>query len=300
LDEGQSASVGLGDIDRDGDLDVIVIKGNHEQVPDVILVNDGKGRFTKRSLSVTGDRGYGIGIADFDADGDLDLAVGNDRPDPKLLYFNDGRGQFTQAGAFGDPAWPTRNIAVADLNGDRRPDIVVANRDGRSGTHVNYFCINEAGRFGRACREVSPESATTIAVEDMNADGAPDIIVPNRDNRPSYIHLNDGKGGFEQRVSFGSGKDESRGVATGDFNANRLFAVADLDRDGDLDIVVGHASTPQMLLINAGNGRFTVQRLESALGEGSYGVAVGDLNGDGRPDIVSAGLPTQLFLQTAR
>jgi hypothetical protein len=71
-------------------------------------VNDGKGRFTKRSLSVTGDRGYGIGIADFDADGDLDLAVGNDRPDPKLLYFNDGRGQFTQAGAFGDPAWPTR------------------------------------------------------------------------------------------------------------------------------------------------------------------------------------------------
>jgi hypothetical protein len=77
-----------------------------------------------------GDRSYSAPLADLDKDGDLDIVLSNDAPDPKLILLNDGKGRFTIGGTFGDPNWPTRNVALADLNGDGYPDIAVANRPG--------------------------------------------------------------------------------------------------------------------------------------------------------------------------
>jgi hypothetical protein len=83
---------------------------------------------TAIQLETTSDPSANVSMGDLDRDGDLDVVVSNDAPDRKLLYFNDGKGRFTVAGTWGDPKWSTRNAAIADLNGDGRPDVIAANR----------------------------------------------------------------------------------------------------------------------------------------------------------------------------
>src|SRR5215510_11730286 len=176
-----TANASLGDLDGDGDLDIVLAKGRHWPLLDLVLLNDGQGHFDQRhNLSDRADRTYTAALADLDGDGDLDIVVGNDAPDEKLIYFNDGKGHFTLAGTFGDARWPTRNVTVLDLNGDRRPDIVVANRteDQPGG---NYICLNDGRGHFPSCRAFSTESATTIACQDINGDGFPDLVVPHRE-----------------------------------------------------------------------------------------------------------------------
>ena len=132
-----SANASIGDLDGDGDLDIVLAKGRHWPLHDRVLLNNGKGEFTTaRNLGETPDRTYSALLADLDGDGDLDVIVSNDNPDKKLVYFNDGKANFHVAGTWGDPKWNTRNAAVADLNGDGKPDLIAANRGGAS-----YVCL---------------------------------------------------------------------------------------------------------------------------------------------------------------
>ena len=89
-----SASVSLGDLDRDGDLDLVLAKGRHWPLQNMILMNDGKARFVATPLADSADRTYSAALADLDGDGDLDMVVSNDRPDRKLVYINDGAAAF--------------------------------------------------------------------------------------------------------------------------------------------------------------------------------------------------------------
>ncbi|HKG59138.1 MAG TPA: VCBS repeat-containing protein [Pyrinomonadaceae bacterium] len=82
----------------------------------------------KSNLSDEPDRTYSAALADIDLDRDLDIVVSNDSPDPKKLFKNDGKGHFTAAGSFGEATWSTRYVTLADLDGDKYPDIMVANK----------------------------------------------------------------------------------------------------------------------------------------------------------------------------
>ena len=199
-----SANASLGDLDGDGDLDIVLAKGRHWPLEDWVLLNDGAGDFTERHpLGGSADRTYTAALADLDGDGDLDLVVGNDRPDDKRIYLGDGAGSFTLAGTFGDPSWPTRNVTVADLNGDNRPEIVVANRGGPENRSANYVCVNDGSGAFPACRVLSRNSATTIGAGDLTGDGFRDLFVPHRDGGQSYLYVNDGRGGFSEAHAVG-------------------------------------------------------------------------------------------------
>jgi hypothetical protein len=140
-----TANASIGDLDGDGDPDIVLAKSRHWPLHDLVLLNDGHGHFDDRhALDATADRSYTAALADLDGDGDLDLAVGNDRPDTKRISFNDGHGHFKQAGTFGEANWSTRNITLADLNGDHRADIIVANRGGPHNLSKNQGCLNDA------------------------------------------------------------------------------------------------------------------------------------------------------------
>lgn len=235
-----TANASLGDLDNDGDLDIVLAKGRHWPLVDLVLLNDGQGRFDQRhDLSDRADRTYTAALADLDGDGDLDLVVGNDAPDEKVIYFNDGKGRFTLTGAFGDARWPTRNVTVVDLNRDNRPDIVVANRTDEA-PGANYVCLNDGRGHFPSCRALSPDSATTIAAGDINGDRWPDLVVPHRDGGQSYIYINDGKGSFAEKHPFGPAKTEIRSVALGDVNG-----------DGSPDIVAARSDAPNMLYLNS-------------------------------------------------
>lgn len=323
-----TANASIGDLDGDRDLDIVLAKGRHWPVRDLVLLNDGKAGFDERhALGTAVDRSYTAALADLDGDGDLDLAVGNDRPDAKLVYFNDGHGHFEPAGTFGKPDWSTRNLTLADLNGDKRADIIVANRGGANNASRNYVCLNDgAGRFP-ACVVLSSDSASTIAAADIDGDGSVDLIVPHRDRGQSAVFLNNGAGAFAQKRPFGNPDAATRAVAAADVTGDGLpdlivgdearggaylytnqghgsfsaplavgddkdtvfaIAAADLNRDGKVDLVFGNDRAPMLVLLNTGDGR----RFTSArFGDGDgavYGLAIADITADGCPDIVSA------------
>jgi hypothetical protein len=265
-------------------------------------------------------------LADLDGDSDLDLVVGNDRPDEKRVYKNDGFGKFTLTGTFGNADWKTRNVTVVDLTGDNRPEVVVANR-GPTDQSANYVCINDGNGNFLECRQLSVESATTIADGDFNNDGFADLIVPHRDRGQSYIFINDGKGGFNDKRPIGPSNSRTRAVAVADLNGDSFqdiimgdpqnggahvylndgaasfpssfalgenmghvysIATADLDADGDTDVVFGSRLAPGAILLNNNwENTYNVSRFGDGNGT-VYGLSIGDVNSDGILDIVVA------------
>jgi hypothetical protein len=322
-----SANVSIGDVNGDGKLDLVLIKGRHWPGMSRVLLGDGRGHFSGgHDLSNTRYRSYSGTLVDIDGNGTLDVVLSNDRPDPKVVLLNDGTGNFHLASSFGSPMWDTRNVAVADLNGDRLPDIVVANRAPRA---AQYVCLNQGqGQFSPTCQAFADYSATTITPADVNRDGPIDLVVPNRDGGQSYVYLNDGNAAFAaaSRVPFGPPDGTVRMALAGDFDGDGLIdlaliddehkrvelcygakgggfapatlldsgaapyalTVADLNRDGHPDIIVGYVESPSAVFFGAGKSRrFT--RVSFGDNRGAvYGFAVADLDGDGQLDIAAA------------
>ena len=267
-----SANVSMGDLDGDGDLDLVLAKGRHDPLRDRVLLNDGKGRFVASDLGPTADRTYTAALADLDGDRDLDVVISNDTPDRKLIYLNNGKGVFSVGGTWGVPEWSTRNASIADLNGDGRMDIIAANRPGPS-----FVCLNRGnGRFDANCISIPAESATSIVPADFDKDGFIDLAVPSRDGGQSRIYFNDGKAGFARTTAFGPARATARVGAAADFNG-----------DGSLDLAVGDERARSLIVyLNDGKGQLTAGFSVVDNTRTPYALAAGDLNNDGSPDVV--------------
>jgi hypothetical protein len=326
-DKGEtSAGVSIGDLNGDGRPDLVLAKGRHWPLHDRVLLNDGKGGYTASNLGSAPDRTYSAALADVDRDGDLDVVVSNDAPDRKLVYKNDGRGRFAEASSFGDPAWTTRYVTLADLNGDRYPDIVAANRGGDTAV-PSFVCFNDRHGSFPSCEPLATQSATSIVAADFDGDGAPDLFVPHRDGGQSVVLWNDGKGRFAMSTAVGPARTAARIGAAGDLDGDgrpdlalieerkkatfvifnrgsRQFgevvqlpgpsrtpyalALADLNRDNHLDVVVGFVESPGAVYFNDGKAR-AFQQIPWNDGKGVvYDMAFSDVDGNGWPDIIAA------------
>lgn len=322
-----SANASIGDLNGDGNLDVLLVKGRHWPGTSRVLFGDGRGRFpTAHDLAAVKYRSYSGRLVDIDGDGDLDVVLSNDAPDPKVIFLNDGTGNFHLGSTFGRAEWSTRNATVADLNGDRRLDVIVANRGDSA---LQYTCLNNgSGRFDANCVAFAHTSATTITAADFNHDELVDLAVPHRDGGQSYVYFNSATTAFSEatKVPFGPPDasirmaeaadldgdgfldlvaiDERRGIAVYRGLANGRFApavpidngkvtpyalaVGDLNRDGKIDIVVGNVEAPSTIFYNGGSGRrFTPVHFGDNRGT-VYGFAIADLDRDGLVDIVVA------------
>jgi hypothetical protein len=205
------------------------------------------------------------------------------------------------------------------------PDIVIANRTGDS-SGFNYVCFNQGdGQFDADCLGFSRESATTIAPGDFNRDGLLDLAVPHREGGQSYIYLNGGGSAFSERIPFGPSDAAIRSAEASDFNGDGVLdivaiderngpaifladqdgnfgpatalggpeptpyalAVADLDEDGNIDVLVGYVESRPVVYFGDGKGGFS--SVEFGDDEGvAYGFATGDVNEDGFIDIAMA------------
>ena len=321
-----SASISIGDVNSDGHEDILLVKGRHWPLEDRVLLGNGNGTFQPAySLGGPADRSYSGLLVDLDRDGDLDVVVSNDTPDLKTTYLNDGRGRFVPGATFGQREWPTRHISVVDLNRDGFPDVVLANRYGNRGG-PSYICFGvRGGTFAEPCVPFSQGSATTIKPGDVNGDGALDLVVPHRDAGQSFVLLNDGNGRFADRRPFGPANASIRSAEPIDLNADGVIdlaavdestgpaifwgradgtysaaeplgergptpyavAVADLDRNGRPDVIVGYVNSRPIVFFNDAQRGFQAVPFGDKEGT-AYGFSVGDFDKDGFADIAMA------------
>ncbi len=260
----------VADLDGDGDLDIAT--GNDMALGRIFL-NDGAGRFTDHGAFGEISSVRSLTLADIDQDQDIDI-LATSRGRPNRIYLNNGKAEFAVGPTFGGPDDSTIDVAVADMNGDRRPDLVLANRDGQQ----NYLLLNGGDLTFRERRlfGTGKDQTRAVAVADMDQDGHLDWVTGNI-QQPNVIYFGDGAGSVRESVSFGDAARQTY-----------CLAIADLDRDGDEDIVVGYAGSSCSAYFNSGDGRTLT---ESRFGEptaATYGICAGDLNGDGFAEIAVA------------
>ena len=332
----RSASVRIGDLDGDDDLDLVFANGRHWPQQNYVCLNQGRARFNVlRPLGRDRSTSYATELADLDGDGDLDVAVGNDMA-PCRVFFNDGSGHFAKSVAFGVVS-SVRSLTLADVDADGDIDVLATCRG-----QPNRIYFNDGqGGFKRDQIFGDPDDSTLdVAVADVNGDSHLDLVLANRDGQPNVVLLNDGHAVFGRRVPFGAGDDQTRAVVVGDFDGDgisdlaignigrsnaicfgsvdsvfdrtvafgrrdgRTYSVgaADFDRDGDLDLVVGNVGQPNAVFINDGSGStFEECRFGQEVGA-SYGLAIGDVDGDRFLDVVIAnsGSQNQIYLNRSQ
>lgn len=237
--------------------------------------------FENSSNPTTGISPISIAVGDFNGDGFPDLVTADSGTNSVTILLGSGDGAFRPA--TDSPVLTGHNpefVSVGDFNSDNNTDLAVANY---SDDTVTILLGNGNGTFVPAAN--SPvtvgRSPLSIAVGDFSGDGIPDLAVANVIDRTVSILLGTGNGTFAQAAHSPipvSGASPAS-VAVGDFN-----------RDGNLDLVVAVVG-PNDVSILLGNGDGTFREAANSpirVGLTPYSVAVGDFNGDGNPDLVTA------------
>lgn len=277
------SGLAAGDINRDGHVDLLAGSHFHQMVT---FMGDGTGQFTASVLEKH-DGCDVIRLVDVNGDGYLDaISLGSE--DAGLeIYLGDGTGQWTltaqlRSGNIG------RDLAVADLNGDGKPDIVVLFEYG-----VVIFLQDSTGGWSESTLEAYAISGKfrSLALGDVNGDGHLDMALNGQFLGPNTVHgpdvyLSDGQGGW---------RAASQGLKTIQ-SASQGVALGDMDQDGCLDLVAGANNTSAIdekaygLVLYTGDcqGNWTMQPDSGLPIDGlvvSHGIALVDINHDGRLDI---------------
>jgi hypothetical protein len=174
----------------------------------------------------------------------------------------------------------SQSSATGDLNGDGRPDVVAVDAD----QEVSIFITKADGTFGARRDYLTGGEPTEAVIADLNADGHPDVAVAEADGFVSTF-FNVGDGTLGVRRDYAAGSDGHGPVS---------IAAADLDGDGSADLVSANGIASISVFHNNGDGTFAAQRNYRLAGGDANSLAVGDLNGDGKPDVVTGGVSVLL------
>jgi len=309
------SSVVVGDVNGDGKPDLVVSGCSFQKIVACpinssgtvsILLGNGDGTFKAAVVYNSGGlEASAVVVADVNGDGKPDLLVTNTcfvtnpcgytpyHDGAVSVLLGNGDGTFQSAVNYDSGGLGPISIAVSDVNGDGKMDLLVANCGCFDGLFpdtgsVSVLLGNGDGTFGTAVVYNSGGSAPwSVAISDLNGDHKPDLVVANscwcgRDASVGVLRGN-GDGTFQSAVAYDSGGELAVSVA-----------VADVNRDGITDLVVENqcpnsdCNTPSLTGVLLGNGDGTFQPVSTFDSGGrAVAVAVADVNGDGWPDLLT-------------
>jgi hypothetical protein len=311
-----------GDFNNDGRADIAMANYDEPGYATVVLGN-GHGSFAFASSPSINKAPNGIAAGDFDGDGNLDLVVSsisNDPSDVVSVLLGHGDGSFEAAVEYPVGALPGF-VAVADLNGDGKPDIVTENSNSNS---ISVLLGGGDGTFLPKTDFALGLSPMNLALGDLNGDGKIDVAIAANSYFAAFVVLlGNGDGTFGPPQYGGSSDTIFNGIALGDFNRDGRLDVALLDAIyAKVDIYIAQGGglysnvievptdanlsaiaaadlygDGQVELITAGSG---VARLFQSSGDGTFrdagafpgiaggaGIAIADVDGDGKPDVIA-------------
>jgi len=272
----------LGDFDKDGRIDVAIVvfgTGNDPQPLGQMMLLKGTG-----NGAFIGARHYGIGsgaldvlAADFENNGNLDLLSVDTGAQTLSILRNRGNGSFRAEERFAAGQRP-RAIATADFNGDGRTDLAVVNLDSQD---ISILLGQGDGTFLPQQKVAMTGFPRAIAVGRINGDNHTDMVVTSLSGNQASVFLGRGDGTFQsERIVNIRRSGETRA------SQPRSVALADMNKDGNADLVVGNAGTDTVaILFGDGNGNFGAPE-EFFVGNFPLSVAVSDLNRDGALDVI--------------
>jgi FG-GAP-like repeat/Bacterial Ig-like domain (group 3) len=291
-----TASVAIGDFNDDKfpDIAVAIACNNAANCQGAIrvLLNNGDGTFQAPvTYALTGYQASSVVVGDVDGDGILDIVATYECGDPNC----DGSAGINifpgkRDGTFGSPAnysWTgiPLSVAVADLNGDHHPDIVLAGCDALFRGMVGVFLNDGHGNLNSAGTQMTGGPVlASITTADLNGDGAIDLAAVDNGGTPGanvWILLGDSMGGFSLPQPY----------PTNAFIGQSIVA-ADINGDGHPDLIAASvcAISPcrrgvASVLAGVGDGTFMAPLVYPSYAYRGTAAAVTDVNGDNRPDL---------------
>ena len=275
--ETNPVSVALGDLNGDGDLDMVAANVGTNNVS--VLLGVGNGSFGAKVDFATGSAPKGVALGDMNSDGDLDIVTANAQSNNVSVLLGTGSGSFGAPQNFATARNPEA-VVVADLNGDGDLDISAVGKYavGYGGSSKMSVLLSDgAGGFDPRVEYTPGTQPTSVAAADVTGDGISDLLTANRFD--GSVSLFPGTGGG----AFGAPAVLPIGYGT----TPTTLALGDLNEDGSPDVVTANGNGTVAALINVGNGTFGTPAFQPA-GTTTDSVALGDVNGDGNLDAVAA------------
>lgn len=303
---GRPDAVAVGDVDGDGDLDLLAANYNGSSVS--IRLNGGdatgsnNGVFSNGSEAMVAILPLALALGDVDGDGDLDLLTANNN-NIVTVRLNGGNNSGSNTGLFSGGAYvPVGDnpvaLALGDVDGDGDLDFVTSNVLG-TGNTVSVR-LNGGNNLGSNTGVFSNGSTVIVgntqfgntpygvALGDVDNDGDLDLLTANTFSGTVSIRLNGGDATGSNTGTFSNGSDPSVG------RLPVAIVLGDLDNDGDLDFATANGDTVGSITVglNGGNatgsgtGLFTCVTI--AAGQNPQSLAMGDIDGDGDLDLLAA------------
>jgi len=273
-------SVYCADTDGDGDMDVLSASWNDDKIA-WYENTDGNGTFgTQQVISINANGANSVYCGDIDGDGDMDVLSASEDDNKIAWYENtDGNGTFGTQQVISINANGATSVYCGDIDGDGDMDVLSASEDDNK--IAWYENTDGNGTFGtQQVLTIAANTPESICSADIDGDGDMDVLSASfHDDKIAWYENTDGSGTFGTQQSI-----------TTDANGARDVCCADIDGDGDMDVLSASSTDDKIAWYENtdGNGSFGIQQVITTVADNARSVYSADLDGDGDMDVLSA------------